>query len=94
MKQGEEIARILKKVGCSGVQVDQSETVPTSLGERNYWFEGHCWTPEGELARVALTLHEKSDANFQIDLGHSYCFDVMNRKIRCYTQSLVTLSSH
>ena len=74
--------------------MNQSETVPTSLGDRNYWFEGYCWTPEGELARVALALHEKSDADFRIDLGHSYCFDVMNRKIRCYTQSLVPLPSH
>jgi len=93
VKRGEQIARILEKAGCSGVRVDRSETVPTSLGDRNYWFEGHCWTPGGELARVALTLHERSDADFQIDLGHSYCFDVLNRKIRCYTQSLVTLPS-
>ncbi len=89
----ERIVGSLKESGCEEVRVDRGEIVTTSLGDRNYWFYGDCRIPGGELARVDVTLHQKGGSDLLMVLGHSYCFDVEDRKIRCFTQSLVTLPS-
>ena len=94
----DETVALFIKSGCKDVINARCDTVkPNPIGSRksyyNSWFNAECVTREDKKLKVSLTSHETALPDFRIDYKHSYCFDVMNERVECYTQHLTVIPS-
>ena len=92
-----EIITLLKSSGCQTVVTTESVFSTTATVNTtnitNHWFKAVCTLENGKSLDVRLTAREFEPPNFRIDYGHSYCFDIPNREIDCYTQTILAVPS-
>ena len=92
-----EIITLLKSSGCQTVVTTESVFSTTATVNTtnitNHWFQAVCTLENGKSLDVRLTAREFEPPNFRIDYGHSYCFDIPDREIDCYTQTILAVPS-
>jgi len=88
---------LLKKSGCEELSDISSNIVKTKIenvtNRSNHWFSAICTTNENKALNVQITLREDNLPDFFIYFEHSYCFSVMHKTVKCFTQTIITLPS-